>query len=360
MNNQRSLNIVFIGLSITSSWGNGHAGTYRALLRALARRGHRIMFLEREVPWYTANRDLPESDYCDIRLYSSTLDLHTRFAEPVRDADVVILGSYVPEGIAAGEWMIRTARGLTAFYDIDTPVTMAGLDRGRCDFVSHELLERFDLYFSFTGGPFLEHIRQRYRIGAVKALYCSADNEFYQPMRMQPEFDLGYLGTYSPDRQPALEKLLIEAARRWPEGRFVVAGPQYPKLIPWPENIRRFEHFPPQAHREFYCSQRVTLNLTRAEMIAAGYSPSVRLFEAAACGIPVISDYWPGLEIFFEPGKEILISRSSEETVGYLQGFTEEHLRVIGENARRRFLGAHTPDHRAAEFEQQIRDLLPI
>jgi spore maturation protein CgeB len=354
----RLLNIVFIGLSISSSWGNGHAGTYRALIRALARRGHRIMFLEREVPWYAANRDLSQTDYCDIRLYSSFLDLRTRFTEPVRDADVAILGSYVPEGITVGDWMIRTARGVTAFYDIDTPVTMASLERGQCDYLSPGLLERFDVYFSFTGGPFLEHIQRHYRIPAVKALYCSADPEVYQPIAMQPEFDLGYLGTYSPDRQPALEKLLIEAARHWPTGRFVVAGSQYPRLTPWPVNIHRFEHIPPQAHREFYCSQRTTLNLTRADMIAAGYSPSVRLFEAAACGTPVISDHWAGLESVFEPGVEILISRSAGETLQYLQNLNEERLRTIGDKARRRFLGAHTPDHRAAEFEQQVVELL--
>ncbi len=357
MNRGTVLDIVFIGLSITSSWGNGHATTYRALIEALARRGHRITFLERDVPWYAQNRDMPAASYCDIRLYASLADLRGRFGNPVRQADVVVLGSYVPEGIAVGRWMLDTAGGVTAFYDIDTPVTMAGLARGQCDFVSPELLAGIDIYFSFTGGAFLGDLQRRYAIASVKALYCSADPEVYRPLDLPPEFDLGYLGTYSADRQPALDELMIAAARKWPQGRFAVAGPQYPRLALWPANIARFEHIPPRAHPEFYCTQRFTLNLTRADMIAAGCSPSVRLFEAAACGVPVISDYWPGLENFFEPGEEILISRSAQQTIDYLRNLPEERRRTISRNARRRFIEAHTPDRRAAEFEQALLDL---
>ena len=354
----RTLDVVFIGLSITSSWGNGHATTYRALIRALERRGHRVTFLERDVPWYAGNRDMPAARYCDIRLYDSLADLRTRFAPLVREADVVVLGSYVPEGIVAGNWVLDTAGGVTAFYDIDTPVTMAGLARGGCDYVSHELLRGIDLYFSFTGGPFLTLIQQSYGIPEVRALYCSADPEIYRPVDTAPQFDLGYLGTYSADRQPALEHLLIGAALQWPEGRFSVAGSQYPQQLRWPDNVRRYEHIPPRAHPEFYCTQRFTLNLTRADMITAGFSPSVRLFEAAACGVPAISDHWPGLETFFTPGEEILISRSARETLDYLTRITEDRRREIGDNARRRFLEAHTPDHRAVEFERPIVDML--
>jgi spore maturation protein CgeB len=353
-----AMDIVFIGLSITSSWGNGHATTYRGLIAALAMRGHRITFLERDTSWYSAHRDLDSADYCDIVLYPTVEVLKSRYEGLVRKADLVVVGSYVAEGIAAGHWVVDTARGLTAYYDIDTPVTIANLEKNRCSYLSSDLISRFDLYLSFTGGPFLSAIEKKYGIAKACPLYCSADPAAYYPSGALPRYDLGYMGTYSPDRQPPLDRLLIQAARKWPDGRFAVAGPQYPEETAWAENIVRFDHIAPEAHRDFYNAQRYTLNLTRADMIRAGYSPSVRLFEAAACGTPIISDAWPGLEAFFVPGKEILLSRSAEETLHYLRTLSEEQRRQIGESARRRLLNAHTPAHRAAELEHLISAML--
>src|SRR5690606_1049926 len=136
------------------------------------------------------------------------------------------------------------------------------------------------------------------------------------------------------DRQPTVNHLLIEPARGWREGRFVVAGPQYPREIQWPLNVERIEHLPPDKHRGFYNSQRYTLNVTRADMIAAGYSPSVRLFEAAACGIPIISDWWEGLDTFFEIGKDILIANDSEEVMKILRDTSPEEQKKIGSSGR--------------------------
>ena len=221
-----SLDIVIIGLTITSSWGNGHAVTYRALVPALARRGHRICFLERDMPWYAQNRDVTSSTSCQIHLYTSTAELKERFAARIRSADVVIVGSYVPDGIEIGNWVTHTATGLTAFYDIDTPVTIAALSRGRCEYLCTELMSRYNLYLSFTGGPFLARIKQEFGIPEVMALYCSADPDLYQPSEADRQYDLGYMGTYSPDRQPSLERLMIQAARHWPIhcGRAAVPG----------------------------------------------------------------------------------------------------------------------------------------
>jgi spore maturation protein CgeB len=348
------MDIVFIGLSLTSSWGNGHATTYRALIASMARRGHRITFLERDLPYYAANRDMKSADYCDIILYTSLEELKRRYHALVRRADLVVIGSYVSDGVAVGNWVVETAGGLTAFYDIDTPVTIANLEKNRCCYLDADLISRFDVFLSFTGGAFLAAIQETYRIPRVYALYCSADPDTYYPSGAAPVYDLGYMGTYSPDRQPGLDRLLIQAARDWPEGRFAVAGPQYPESTLWADNIVRFDHIAPEGHRDFYNAQRYTLNLTRADMIRAGYSPSVRLFEAAACGTTIISDDWPGLDSFFVHGEEILISRSAEETVQYLRGLSETQRRSIGEKARRRVLAAHTPDHRAAELDRLV------
>jgi spore maturation protein CgeB len=352
------LKIVILGLSITSSWGNGHATTYRGLVRELCARGHHLLFLERDVEWYASNRDLPQPPFGETRLYTSAAQLKRRFAERIRNADFVIVGSYVPEGAQIGEWVTKIATGVVAFYDIDTPVTLAGLAKGDLDYLSRKLIPRYHLYLSFTGGPTLDILRKRYGSPSARPLYCSVDPEIYYPETRPMKWDLGYMGTYSDDRQPTLERLLLEPARAWSDGKFVVAGPQYPRGIRWPRNVRRFNHLSPARHRRFYNSQRFTLNVTRANMIVAGYSPSVRLFEAAACATPIVSDFWQGIETILVPGKEILIARNADDTLEYLRDLSETERRHIGERARARVLNHHTAAHRALELESYALDLL--
>src|SRR3954469_12508004 len=264
---------------------------------------------------------------------------------------MVIVGSYVPDGAEVGQWVTRTARGLTAFYDIDTPVTLAKLARGEEEYLTPELIPEYQLYLSFTGGPTLQRLEQEFGSPMARALYCSVDRHLYYPEPTQTRWDLGYMGTYSDDRQPGLDRLLLAPAQRWPEGRFVVAGPQYPRTIRWPRNDHRIEHLAPARHRRFYNAQRYTLNLTRADMVAAGFSPSVRLFEAAACGTPIVSDYWDGLDTLFQPGREILIASSAEEVLEQVRDLPETDRLAIGERARSRVLAEHTAAHRAAELE---------
>ncbi len=353
-----SLDIVILGLSITSSWGNGHATTFRGLVRELQKRGHRITFLERDVPWYASHRDLPNPPYCRTHLYQDLPDLQERFGEQVREADLVVVGSYVPEGVAVGEWVLDTAQSATAFYDIDTPVTLAKLERGDYEYLHPRLIPRYQLYLSFTGGPTLDRLEQAFGSPMARPLYCSFDPELYFPEERELKWDLGYLGTYSDDRQPPLERLMLEAAREWTQGKFVVAGPQYPASVRWPANVEHIHHLPPAEHRAFYNSQRFTQNITRADMIKAGYSPSVRLFEAAACGTPIISDYWEGLDTFFAFNEEILVSRSAADTLGFLKELPEEERKAIGEQARQKVLSGHTAAHRALELEIYTYEVL--
>jgi len=353
-----SLRITILGLSITSSWGNGHATTYRGLVRELSARGHDILFLERDVPWYAANRDLPRPPHGSTQLYQDLTDLKQRFGGEIEEADLVIVGSYVPDGAEVGEWVTRTARGLTAFYDIDTPVTLAKLARGEEEYLTPELIPQYQLYLSFTGGPTLQRLEQEFGSPMARPLYCSVDPDLYYPEPTESRWDLGYMGTYSNDRQPGLDRFLLQPARTWEEGRFVVAGPQYPKTVRWPRNVHRVQHLPPKRHRAFYNAQHFTLNLTRADMIAAGFSPSVRLFEAAACGTPIISDCWEGIETLFEPGLEILIARSSSDVLQWIHDMPEEERQVLGQRARSRVLAEHTAAHRAAELEGYALQLL--
>jgi len=346
-------NLVILGLSITSSWGNGHATTYRALAKALKRRGHRVTFLERDVPWYAEHRDLPRPPYCEARLYGDLADLESRFSAAVRKADAVVVGSYVPEGVAVGKWALRNAGGPVAFYDIDTPVTLAKLERGDQEYLSYDLIAAYDLYLSFTGGPVISRL---HALGSPNAapLYCSVDPDIHAPVKVKRRWRLGYLGTYSDDRQPGLEKLLCAPARWLGKEQFVVAGPQYPDHILWPDNLEYIPHLPPSEHCAFYCAQDFTLNVTRADMRVAGYSPSVRLFEAAACGAPIISDRWDGLETFLELGTEILVADTTEEALQILIATSEPKRRSIAAAARARILARHTADHRAAELEKLL------
>lgn len=352
------MKFVVCGLSITSSWGNGHATTYRALLRELAARGHDILFLERDTYWYADNRDLADPPYCRTELYESLDELKDRFTREVRQADVAIVGSYVPDGVAVGKWVTQTAKGITAFYDIDTPVTLAKLARSDEEYLAAAQVRKYNLYLSFTGGPMLRYIEQHYGSPCARVLYCSVDQDAYYPEERRKKWAMGYLGTYGSDRQPTLEALLLEPARRCSDCSFVVAGPLYPKEIRWPRNVHRIDHLPPSEHRKFYNSQRFTLNVTRADMVRAGYSPSVRLFEAAACAVPIVSDAWDGLETFFEIGREILVSQSPEETLAFLREIPEAERQAIGTRARARVLAAHTAAHRAAELEAYALALL--
>ena len=344
------LSLVVLGLSLSSSWGNGHATTYRALLKALAARGHDILFLERDVPWYAAHRDLPEPDFCRFALYPDLAGLEAHRAA-IAAADAVIVGSYVPDGIAIGDLVRDWTRGLRAFYDIDTPVTLARLEAGECAYLAERQIAKYELYLSFTGGPTLRRLEDRHGSPAARALYCSVDPDAYPALERKARYDLSYLGTYSPDRQPTLERLLIEPARRAPDLRFCVAGPQYPDGIDWPENITRIAHLPPDAHPEFYAASRYTLNVTRADMIRAGYSPSVRLFEAACVGTPLVSDTWDGLDTILTPNSEIITADVPEDVLTILRFQPESVRRRIGAAARTRILARHTAACRAVELE---------
>jgi len=343
------MKLVVLGLTLSSAWGNGHATTFRALLSAFAARGHHILFLERDKPWYADHRDLPDPDFCELRYYQSVAELDD-WREVIAEADAVMVGSYVPEGVEVGAFVQAHARGVVCFYDIDTPVTLAKLARGDYEYLSPELIPGYDIYFSCTGGPTLARLESEFGSPAARALYCSVDATRYQPLPVEKRWDLTYLGTYSDDRQPTLEKLLLEPARRCPDKRFAVAGPQYPASIMWPDNVERIEHLPPAEHAGFYSASRFTLNVTRADMIAAGWSPSVRLFEAGACGTPIISDRWDGIEDVLEPGRAIILADTTQDVIAAL----DQDATRYGEAAREAVLSAQTSEWRAAQLERDL------
>ena len=355
------MKIVVFGLSVTSAWGNGHASTFRALLRGLHARGHEIIFFEHDLEWYRENRDLPHPDFCEVRLFDDWEAVSASARRELADADVGMVGSYFPDGIRAIDELQRSRVAVKAFYDIDTPITVTALrQHGATEYLTAEQIPGFDIYFSFTGGPLLLELETRFGAARAIPLYCCFDPERYRrwPARKRFACDLSYMGTYAPDRQPKIEEFFCEPARRLPHQRFLLAGPQYPRSLKWPGNVRHITHLNPRWHPGFYSASRLTLNITRRDMVQAGYSPSVRLFEAAACAAAIVSDNWPGLEAFFHPGREILLPTSAADVVRYLQDYEEGELRAIGERAQARVLAQHTSERRAQEFEACVADVL--
>jgi spore maturation protein CgeB len=351
------LKIVIFGLSITSAWGNGHATTFRSLARALHARGHQIVFFEKDLEWYASNRDLPDPPFCEMHIFQDWDSILSCARREMTDCDVALVGSYFPHGIQAIDEVLDSSAPVKAFYDIDTPVTVAQLrDSGTTDYLRGSQISGFDLYFSFTGGPMLRELETRFGAQRAVPLYCSVDAEEYRawPVHKRYQSDMSYMGTYAPDRQPKIEELFCQPARRLPEQSFLLAGPQYPRELLWPANVRRIRHLNPRWHARFYSSSRLTLNVTRRAMVLAGYSPSVRVFEAAACGATIVSDNWPGLDAFFVPGQEILVPTGAEDVVEYLAAAEEAELRRVGRRAQERVLAEHTAQRRAQQFEEYV------
>jgi spore maturation protein CgeB len=345
------MKFIVFGLTISSTWGNGHGTLWRGLCKALARQGHSVVFFERDVPYYANTRDCIEIPRGKLVLYREWDEVRSQARAELRDADVVMVTSYCPDGIAAAD-LALDARGLKVFYDLDTPVTLARLAQGESvPYIGPGGLADFDLVLSYTGGGALDALRERLDARRVAPLYGHVDPDLHRPCAGQPHYaaDLSYLGTYSADRQAAVERLLIEPARLRPNERFLIGGAQYPQDFPWTNNIYFVRHLPPVEHPAFFCSSRLTLNVTRAAMAEMGWCPSGRLFEAAACGVPILSDTWEGLDAFFTPDKEILAAETTEDALAALDREDAE-LRHIAQAARERVLAEHTSEHRSREL----------
>jgi len=338
-----ALKITLFGLTLSSSWGNGHATPYRAILRALHRLGHRVTFYERDVPYYARHRDLPECAYCDLKLYESWETIRKEALAEAGSSDVVITASYVPEGAAIADELLALDGPLRVYYDLDTPVTLNRLATGDLDYVRASQLAAFDLVLSWTGGDALTRLERDFGVRVARPLFGCVDPDVYRPVHPSADMrcELSYMGTYAPDRQAKLDMLFLEAARRRPSSRFLLAGSLYPWEWQWPENVRRDEHVSPAAHPALYSSSRLTLNLTRAEMATCGYCPSGRFFEAAACGTPIVTDWFRGLDSFFDPQNELIVAHSTEDILRALN-LSDTRLKRMARDARQRTLDEHT------------------
>lgn len=345
------MRIVVFGLSVSSAWGNGHATLWRGLLRALAAAGHEVVFYERDTLYYAAHRDLTEGQGWTLVIYPSWEDVAPRAAADIARADAVIVTSYQADAVAASAAAL-SGPGCRVFYDLDTPVTLDALDRQQIvPYVPSEGLGAFDLVLSYTGGIALRELERRLGARRTAALYGSVDPETHRPVARGERFacDLSYLGTYAEDRQPALEQLFLEVAARRPGMRFLLGGALYPADMRRPSNVAVVPHIAPADHPELFASSRLTLNLTRRAMAAMGFCPSGRLFEAAACGAPIVTSSWEGIDSFFEPHRELRMVSSTEDVLAALDADPFE-LEAVATRARERVLAEHTATHRAREL----------
>lgn len=349
------MHIVIFGLSISSSWGNGHATLWRSLVKSMLRRGHTVNFYEKDVPYYAAARDLyalPPGG--GLRLYSEFDTVRSEAERDLENADLALSTSFCPDGVSACELILTSGADIRAFYDLDTPVTLNSMNSGASmDYLPAGGLAGFDVVLSYTGGRALDELKSRMGAKIVIPLYGSVDPESHMPVPPRDNFRaaLSYMGTYAEDRAEALQRLFLEPARQLPQRRFLLAGAQYPDTSPWSRNIAQIPHVPPPQHPAFFSSCRATLNVTRGVMAQYGYCPSGRLFEAAACGAPLLSDNWEGLEQFFVPGRELLPVSTAQEVVEALS-LSDAELRAIAVAARERTLAEHTGTHRVIELEK--------
>jgi spore maturation protein CgeB len=351
------MKLVIFGLTVSSSWGNGHATLWRGLIRALAGRGVEVVFFERDVPYYARHRDLPVLPWGDLVLYGDWAQVAERARTEAASADVVMVTSYCPDGREACRLAVDHGR-TCVFYDMDTPVTLARLAAGETvGYLPPEGLGGFDLVLSYTGGEALARLQRD--LGARRALplYGHVDPDHHRPGPVDPRYacDLSYLGTFAADRQPAVNALFAEPARLRPAQRFLLGGSGYDSGFPWSDNIYFLDHVSPPEHPAFFASSRLTLNVTRHDMAEMGYCPSGRLFEAAACSCPILTDTWEGLEQFFAPGREILTASATSDALAALD-LAPSDLAAIARRARERVLDEHTSGHRAAELLEMLAD----
>ncbi len=347
------MKLVVFGLSVSSSWGNGHATLWRGLIRALHELGHHVVFFERDTDYYARHRDFTEMPWGELILYTDWASVRRRASSQLAGADAAIVTSYCPDAVDACDTVLGSPARVRCFYDLDTGVTLGRVRAGeKVEYIPPQGLGDFDLVLSYTGGGALAELKTLLGARHVAPLYGSVDPDQHRPTAPEERFrcDLSYLGTYSEDRQRYLEDFLMEPARRRPDLRFLVGGSLYPAGFPGAANVELVQHVPAAEHSAFYCSSRVTLSITRPPMAAMGYCPSGRLFEAAACGVPILTDEWEGLDYFFEPAREILVARTTGHAMDALS-MSEEQLARIGQAGRERVLSVHTSARRALDLE---------
>ena len=352
------MRIAFYGSSLVSSYWNGAATYYRGLVRALHQRGHEVTFFEPDAFGRQEHRDLADPEWADVVVYEPG-----RWREALArgaGADVVVKASGVgvcDEELERGA--LEAGAATTVFWDVDAPATLARLERDE-DEPLRELVRRYDLVLTYGGG---EPVVERYlALGARECVpvYNALDPETHHPVAPEARFgcDLAFLGNRLPDREARVEEFFFRAAELAPGRSFLLGGAGWDDR-PLPANVRSFGHVSTNDHNALNSTPLAVLNVTRADMAANGWSPAMRLFEAAGAGACLITDAWEGIDLFLEPGEEVLVAEDGRAVAELVEGLSPGKAREIGAAARERLLAEHTYAHRAELVEQVLGVRVP-
>ena len=345
------MNIAFFGSSLVSAYWNGAATYYRGVLRNLAERGHRITFYEPDAFERQQHRDIPDPDWARVVVYPATEEAAWRCLEEARGSDLVVKASGVGVFDELLEKAVLDIGGLRVFWDVDAPATLDRMESDPQD-PFRALVPKYDLIFTYGGGDPVVEAYRSFGARDCVPVYNALDSTTHHPVEPDPRFeaDLGFLGNRLPDREARVEEFFLDAAAKLPEKTFLLGGSGWGDK-PLPGNVRYLGHVYTKDHNAFNCTPLAVLNISRESMARYGFSPATRVFEAAGAGACLITDEWVGIEMFLEPGTEVLVARDGAEVAGHLRELTPERARRIGEAARRRVLSEHTYAHRAAQVE---------
>jgi spore maturation protein CgeB len=353
------MNIAFFASSLVSAYWNGAATYYRGMVRALHERGHRVTFFEPDAFGRQQHRDLPDPPWAKVVVYPAARDADALNAvEQARAADLVVKASGVgvfDELLELAVLDLQRPDCLVAFWDVDAPATLDRMQENAQDPL-RALVPRYDLVLTYGGG---EPVRRAYlALGAKDCIpiYNALDPTTHFPVAPEPRFEsqLAFLGNRLPDREARVEEFFLRAAALLPDRKMLLGGSGWQDKA-LPANVQYLGHVYTADHNAFNCTPRAVLNVSRESMARYGFSPATRVFEAAGAAACVITDAWEGLELFFEPGSEMLVARDGEQVAQHLRDLDADAARAVGQAAYRRVLAQHTYAHRAAQLESVLQ-----
>jgi spore maturation protein CgeB len=346
--------LAFFGSSLVSAYWNGAATYYRGIVRALHGRGYRVAFYEPDAYDRQQHRDLPDPDWADVVVYPATESGVSRALEAAMGADVLVKTSGVgvfDELLESAVLEAKAPHAMTIFWDVDAPATLDRIAANPHD-PFRTLVPRYDMVLTYGGG---EPVVRGYRAAGARLcvpIYNALDETTHHPVTADPRFsgDLGFLGNRLPDREARVERFFLAAAARLPDRRFVLGGNGWGDK-PMPANVRYVGHVYTRDHNAFNCTPQAVLNISRDSMARYGFSPATRVFEAAGAGACLMTDAWEGIELFLEPGAEVLVAHDGDDVAHLLAALDADRARRIGAAARQRVLAEHTYAHRAVQLD---------